>query len=271
MTAEELASLSRKGRRKVIAVLNQKGGVGKTTTAVNITHALARMGYKVTVIDLDPQSHLALALGVVNKWQTGIDEVMLGHCNLQSQLLTVRENLNLVVAGPRLQEIEQLLVPQGVNEECVHRGDLLRNALVAGGADQDFVFIDCPPSSGILVANALFAAEELLVPMTSDYLALQGLSHLMGTITKYEAVLNKKYHLRLVMSRYIANRKLSEDVLKTLKKYFPDQILATPIRETAALAECPSFGKTIFEYRPGWRSAKDFNALAIDFLEGRVM
>jgi len=250
---------------RVIAVLNQKGGVGKTTTSVNLTHALARMGKKVTVIDLDPQSHLAVAFGIVSKQQSGIDQVMLGQCQLKSQLIPVRENLNLIAAGPRLQEIEQL------NEGRKHRGDLLRQALVQGMSDQDFVFIDCPPSSGILVANALFAVEELLVPMTSDFLALQGLSHLMGAITKFEKALNKKYRIQLIMSRYIAARKLSEDVLFTIKKYFPGQVLATPIRETASLAECPSFGKTIFEYRPGWRSANDFNALAIDFLEGRVM
>lgn len=249
----------------IVAVLNQKGGVGKTTTSVNLTHALARLGKKVTVIDLDPQCHLAVALGVVSKQQSGIDQVMLGQSLLAEQCLPVRENLSLVAAGPRLQEIEQL------TQGGLHRGDLLRKALAQDDGEQDFVFIDCPPSSGILVANALFAADALLVPMTSDYLALQGLSHLMGTIKKFEAALNKKYCLRLVMSRYIPTRRLSKDVLDTIKKYFPEQILATPIRETAALAECPSFGKTIFEYRPGWRSAQDFMSLAQDFLEDRVM
>ncbi|MCQ8127265.1 ParA family protein [Methylomonas rivi] len=250
---------------RIVAVLNQKGGVGKTTTTVNLAHALARMGKKITVIDFDPQSHLAVALGVVSKQQTGIDEIMLGHATFTQQQIPVRENLNLIVAGPRLQEIEQL------RESGSHRGDLLRKALAPGTDDRDLIFIDCPPSSGILVANALFAAEELLVPMTSDYLALQGLSHLMGTIKKFEAVLNKKYRLQIVMSRYIPTRRLSKDVVSTLKKYFPQQILATPVRETAALAECPSFGKTVFEYRPGWRSAKDFEALAGDFLAGRMM
>lgn len=250
---------------RIVAVINQKGGVGKTTTTVNLAHALARMGKKVTVVDLDPQSHLGVALGEVSKQQTGIDEVMLGHRAFAQQSIPVRENLKLIVAGPRLQEIEQL------SEGGSHRGDLLRKAMVGNVSDAEIVLIDCPPSSGVLVANALFAVEELLIPMTSDYLALQGLSHLMGTIKKFETVLNRKYRLHIVMSRYIANRRLSTDVLNTLKKYFPEQILATPIRETAALAECPSFGKTIFEYRPGWRSAKDFNDLASDFLEKRVM
>lgn len=250
---------------RIVAVLNQKGGVGKTTTTVNLAHALARMGRKVTVIDFDPQCHLAVALGVISKQQSGIDEVMLGNADFARQQIPVRDNLNLIVAGPRLQEIEQL------SDSASRRGDLLRKALAQGTGDRDLVLIDCPPSSGILVANALFAAEELLVPMTSDYLALQGLSHLMGTIKKFEAVLNKKYRLLIVMSRFIPTRRLSRDVLHTVKKYFPAQILATPIRETASLAECPSFGKTVFEYRPGWRSARDFEALADDFLTGRVM
>lgn len=250
---------------RIVAVLNQKGGVGKTTTSVNLTHALARLGKKVTVIDLDPQSHLAVSLGMVSPQISGIDDVMLGQRTLEEQSIPVRPNLNLIVAGPRLQEIEQL------NEGGAGRGDMLSKALHESLVDQDFVFIDCPPSSGVLVANALFAAEEILVPMTSDYLALQGLSHLMGTIYKFEKALQKHYKLSLVMSRYIPTRRLSKDVLNTMQKYFPAKILATPIRETALLAECPSFGKSIFEYRPGCRSARDFAALAEDFLEERVM
>jgi chromosome partitioning protein len=250
---------------RIIAILNQKGGVGKTTTSVNLTHALAKMGKKVCVIDLDPQSHLAVSLGVINPQIPGVDEIMLNQGNLQQYLILARENLSLIVAGPRLQEIEQL------NAGEAQRGDLLRNALIGKLEAFDFVFIDCPPSSGVLVANALLAANELLIPMAGDYMALQGLSHLMGTIKKFETVLKQQYKLSLVISRYIATRRLTKDVLLTLQNYFAGKILATPIRETALLAECPSFGKTIFEYRPGCRSARDFSALAKDFLEGRVM
>ena len=249
---------------RIIAIINQKGGVGKTTTSVNLTHALARMGKKVTVIDFDPQSHLAVSLGVVSPNISGIDDVMLNRANLQQQLIPVRKNLNLVVAGPRLQEIEQL------TEVGAQKGDLLRTALLESLTDQDFIFIDCPPSSGVLVVNALFAVDEILVPMTSDFLALQGLSHLMGTIKKFEKALKKPYRLSIVMSRYIATRRISAEVMESLQKYFPGKVLATAIRETALLAECPSFGKTIFEYRPGCRSARDFTELAKDFLEGRM-
>jgi len=250
---------------RIVAVLNQKGGVGKTTTSVNLCHALARMGKKLIVIDLDPQSHLSVSFGVVSTQIGGIDEIMLGVSTLPEKLIKVRPNLDLIVAGSRLQEIEQL------NEAGAQSGYLLRKALVEHLSGLDFVFIDCPPSSGLLVANALLAADEILVPMTSDYLALQGLSHLMGTIRKFESVLNKQYRFSLVMSRYIASRRISKEVLKTLQKYFAGKILATTITETALLAECPSFGKTIFEYRPGCRSARDFAALANDFLEGKVM
>jgi len=250
---------------RVVAIINQKGGVGKTTTSTNLTHALARAGKKVTVIDLDPQGHLAVSFGIINPNRNGIDAVMLDESNITQNLIPVRENLQLLVAGPRLQEIEQL------TEGGAQRGDLLRKALHENLNDQDFVFIDCPPSSGVLVANALFAADEILIPMASDFLALQGLSHMMGTIKRFEKVLKKQYKLSLVMSRYSSTRRISKQVLKTMLEHFPKQVLATVIRETALLAECPSFGKTILEYRPGSRSARDFRSLAKDFLEGKVM
>ncbi len=252
---------------RVVAVLNQKGGVGKTTTSTNLTHALARMGQKVTVIDLDPQGHLAVSLGfgMHAAKKPGIDDVMLGLSSIEEQAMKARENLKLIMAGSRLHEIEQL------TEGGARRGDLLRKALHENLQDQNFVFIDCPPSSGVLVANALFAADEILIPMTSDFLSLQGLSHLMGTIRRFEKALNKKYKISLVMSRYTTTRRISKEVLNTMLKHFPNQILSTVIRETALLAECPSAGKTIHEYRPGSRSARDFRNLARDFLEYKVM
>lgn len=250
---------------RVVAIINQKGGVGKTTTSSNLTHALAKKGKKVTVIDLDPQGHLAVSLGVTLGSTSGIDDVLLGERNIEHQVIHARENLQLIVAGPRLQEIEQL------TEGGAQRGDLLRKALHENLQDQDFVFVDCPPSSGVLVANALFAADEILVPMASDFLALQGLSHLIGTIKRFEVALKKQYKISLVMSRYSTTRRISKQVLSTMLKHFPNQILDAIIRETALLAECPSFGKTIIEYRPGSRSARDFRNLADAFLEGKVM
>ena len=250
---------------RVVAIINQKGGVGKTTTSTNLTHALARLGKQVTVIDLDPQGHLAISFGIVNSDRAGIDEVMLGETDIAHNMIPVRENLQLIVAGRRLLEIEQL------SEGGAKRGDLLRKALHENLLDQDFVFIDCSPSSGVLAANALFAADEVLIPMTGDFLSLQGLSHMMGTIKRFEKVLNKKYRFSIVLSRYASTRRISKEVLNTILQHFPAQVLSTVIRETALLAECPGFGKSILEYRPGSRSARDFGSLAKDFLEGKVM
>lgn len=251
---------------RVVAIINQKGGVGKTTTSANLCHAIAESGKKVTAIDLDPQGHLAVSLGVISQDIGGIDEAMLGEKKIQQQLISVRNNLQLITSGPRLKDIEQLA------SKSAPRGVLLRDAMRGGGLDdQDFVFIDCPPSSGLLVANALIVAGEVLIPMTSDFLALQGLSHLMGTVKRFEKALNKKYKTLLVMSRYSPTRRISSQVLNVLLTHFPEQVLATVIRETALLAECPSFGKTILEYSPKSRSARDFRNLAHDFLEGKVM
>jgi chromosome partitioning protein len=249
---------------RVVAIINQKGGVGKTTTTVNLCHALAAVGKKITVIDLDPQGQLAISFGVRLQHQSGIDDAMLKEKTINQQLIKVRDNLQLVTAGARLKDIEQL------TDSKTARGVLLRNAL-KGIQDQDYIFIDCPPSSGLLIANAMIATDDILIPMTSDFLALQGLSHLMGTVKRFEKTLQKQYKLLLVMSRYASTRRISAQVLNNLKTYFPGQILATIIREAAVLAECPSFGKSILEYSPKSRSAIDFQNLAIDFLEGRVM
>ena len=254
-----------RSRTVVVAIINQKGGVGKTTTSTNLAHAIAKTGKQVTLIDLDPQGHLGVSLGVRNLKLAGVDEVMLDNSSITDCLIPVRDNLQMLVAGSRLQEIEQL------SEGGVNRGHLLRKALYKQCLDQDYIFIDCPPSSGLLVANALFAADEILIPMSSDFLALQGLSHMMGTIKRFETALQKKYRLFLVMSRYATTRRISKEVLGTILAHFPEQVLNTVIRETALLAECPSFGKTILEYRPRSRSARDFKALAQDFLQQKVM
>jgi chromosome partitioning protein len=250
---------------RIVAIINQKGGVGKTTTTANLCHAIAELGSKVTAIDLDPQGHLAVSLGITASRIGGIDEAMLKEKKIHQQLISVRDNLQLITSGPKLKEIEHLA------DNKSPRGVLLKDALHDCFNDQDFVFIDCPPSSGLLVANALIAADEILIPMASDFLALQGLSHLMGTIKRFEKALKRKYKILLVMSRYSPNRRISSQVLNILLTHFPEQVLATVIRETALLAECPSFGKTILEYSPKSRSARDFRNLAHDFLEGKVM
>lgn len=250
---------------RLVAIINQKGGVGKTTTTTNLCHALAESGKKVTVIDFDPQGHLAVSFGIISHEISGIDLAMLKEKKLDDVVMQVRENLQLIPAGSRLKDVEQM------SSNGSPRGVLLRDALKGQLTDQDFIFIDCPPSSGLLVANALIATHEILVPMASDFLALQGLSHLMATVKRFEGALKRRYQLSVVISRFMTTRRISGQVLNILLSHFPNQVLATVIRETALLAECPSFGQTILEYSPKSRSARDFRNLANDFLENRVM
>lgn len=245
-----------------IAVINQKGGVGKTTTTLNLAHALALLEHRVTVIDLDPQGHLSACLGVYDLAQKGIDLALLEQQALQNNVIQARDRLQLLSAGQRLGEIEQ--------QQNIPR-DRLRTVLKDQFADQTCVLIDCPPSSGLLVVNALIAADTTLIPVVGDYLALHGLSYLMGTFRNFETALQKKIPFWLVLNRYQQRQRSDREIRDKLLTYFPGKILATPIRENVALAESPSFGKTIFEYRPHSSGAEDYRSLAEDLLYRRML
>ncbi len=248
-----------------VAVINQKGGVGKTTVCTNLAHALVLAGQKVTVLDLDPQAHLTASLGIHDPDIQGMASVLLDGVPIDEAVVQARERLQLVPAGSRLGDVEHWQNAGGP------RGELLQQALQGRFEDQDFVLFDCPPASGFVAVNALFAVDEVLIPMPGDYLALQGLSYLMGTLHNFEQALNRRFTQWIVLARFQARRRLAQDVRQKLLEYFPGQVLATQIRETAALAECSSFGKTIFEYRAKSQIAGDCRKLADDFLNRRTM
>ncbi len=248
---------------RTFAVLNQKGGVGKTTTAINLAHAMALRGHKVTAIDMDPQNHLTAGLGKETHPQAGIDEVLLAQSNLDDIVIEARDNLRLIPAGTRLSEVEQ-------GAKGVKGGLLLANE-VKKMQGQDFVFIDCPPSSGILAMNAILAAKEIIVPVSSDYLALHGMSRLMGILKHVDKRLNHKMKVWVILTRFHARRRLANEVRDKLVSYFPGSVLSTAIREAVALAESPSYGQTIFEYQKRGNGSSDYSALADDLLHGRTL
>ena len=248
-----------------LAVINQKGGVGKTTTTVNLAHALALNGKKVTVIDLDPQGHLSASLGIHNGEQAGIGDVLTGGVPCAQVITEVRDNLSLIPAGKHLGEFESL------SDEDTSRGSLLHNALDGEFDDCEFLLLDCPPATGPLVKNTLKATDDVLVPVDSDYLAVRGLANLMQTLQDVENSLQRRIGRWIVVTRFKVRRRLSRDVTSKLLEYFPGRVLATPIRETTALAECASFGQTIFEYNVRSNGAKDYGSLANDFLNRRIM
>ena len=249
----------------MIAVINQKGGVGKTTTTLNLAHALAQLGNKVLAIDLDPQAHLTAGFGSLRKNQQGIADVMLDGTDIKEVTIPVRENLELVPAGVRLGELEH------VSKGGAKRGFLLRDALKNKTRGKDFVLIDCPPSSGILGMNALLAAKEVLIPVSGDFFALQGLSRLMGIFQHIEGSLKNKIDKWVVLTRFHERRRLAREVKDKVCDYFPQRVFKTHIRETVALAESPGFGQTIFEYQASGNGAKDYLALADDVINNRVL
>lgn len=250
---------------RVIAVVNQKGGVGKTTTALNLSHALALGGHRVLVIDADSQSHLTASFGFYESGLHGLDRVLLDGATLMSVVREVRPGLFLIPAGERLGEVEFL------SQGGPKRGFLLRKAIADMGACFDFVLLDAPPSAGLLGMNVLLGASELIVPVSSDYLALHGLSRLTGIINQIEATTNRPLQQWLVVTRFDARRRLAKDVRAKLVEHFPDRLLQTSVRESVALAESPSFGKTIFEYSRLSNGAQDYLAVAADVVHRRTL
>ena len=250
---------------RVLAVLNNKGGVGKTTTASNVSYSFASRGYKVLAIDLDPQSHLSVSLGEVDPENAGMDDVFFEGESVKDCIIQVRDNLDLVPAGYRLSEVEKL------SSKGASQAKLLLNALDPIKSQYDFVVFDCPPTAGLLNFNALFAADEILIPVSSDYLALHGLSQLLKTIKSTERYMGKSLKIWIALTRYTIRRRLSNQIKEKLISYFPNQVLATPIRECAPVAESPSFGKTIFEYSSRSNGAHDYDGLANDLLNHKTM
>lgn len=249
----------------MIAVMNQKGGVGKTTTTMNLAHALARTNKKVLVIDLDPQSHLTAGFGVRQRGQSGIADVLMGEKDIYQVVVPARDNMDLIPAGERLGELEHLSVGGS------KRGWLLKTALAEIKEQYDYVYFDCPPSSGILGMNALLAADEVLIPVSGDFFALQGLSRLMGIFQHIEQTLKRDIDKWVVLTRFQERRRLARDVRDKVIGYFPQHVYKTPIRETVALAESPGFGKTIFEYQQNSNGAQDYMSLAKDVIKRSVI
>lgn len=252
---------------KTIALINQKGGVGKTTTTVNIGAGLARAGRSVLLVDLDPQAHLTYSFGIQAHEKTStILEVLEGLAppGQAAQALTERfkpgslsvipANLNLAGA-----ELELAGIPG--------RELLLRASLQDVAGDFDYCLIDCPPQLSLLTFNAMVAVEEIWVPIQTEFLALQGTSMLLQTVKKIQQRLNSAIRVGgVVLTMYDARTNLSDEVVQTIRLNFGKAVFKTVIRQNVSLAEAPSHGKTIFEYAPESAGARDYAALTEEVL-----
>jgi chromosome partitioning protein len=252
-----------------IAIINQKGGVGKTTTAVNLSAALADQGYRVGLIDMDPQAHASLHLGVgPAEGRPCVYDLLTGDASLTDVWQPVNANLRVAPSHLDLAAAEVELA--GV----VGRELILRDKLANAHDDFDFVFIDCPPSLGILTINALSAVDDVFLPLQPHFLALHGLSKLLQTVNLVAQRLNNRLRLAgVVFCLFDSGTKLSAEVTSDVEAFFQDargkkgvwqdaQLFETRIRRNIRLAEAPSFGQSIFQYAPQSAGAEDYRSLA---------
>ena len=248
--ALEATEVTLSGRTRVFTVSNQKGGVGKTTTAVNISAALASLGAKVLVIDLDPQGNASTALGVPHNADTAsIYDVLIDEFPLADIIQTSPESPNLLCAPSTIHlagaEIE--LVSQVAREHRL-RG-ALRDYLAIDDNHLDFVIIDCPPSLGLLTINAFTAADEVLIPIQCEYYALEGLSQLLGSVQMIQKHLNPSLHVStILLTMYDGRTRLAQQVADEVREHFSDEVLHTVIPRSVRVSEAPSFGQTVIAY-----------------------
>jgi chromosome partitioning protein len=266
--ALETADVELSGRTRVITVSNQKGGVGKTTSAVNVAAALVSLGARVLVIDLDPQGNASTALGVPHTADIpSIYDVLIDEFPLADIVQASPESSNLLCAPSTIHlagaEIE--LVTQ------VAREYRLRTALedYLGSLEErlDFVLIDCPPSLGLLTINAFAAAQELLIPIQCEYYALEGLSQLLGTVRMIQKHLNPKLHLStILLTMYDGRTRLAQQVAEEVRGHFPGEVLSTVIPRSVRVSEAPSFGQTVIAYDGQSAGAVAYREAAVEII-----
>ena len=250
---------------RIVALANQKGGVGKTTTAVNLGAALAELGHRILLIDLDPQANATSSFGLQGLDETSLYEPLLGGASITEKILpTRRDGLFIVPADIDLAgaEVEIARMPNHLTR--------LAETLKPLQADDafDFVLVDCPPSLGILMSNALAAADELLTPIQCEYFALEGLVKIVRLV---EQVRNSGANKRLeiggiIMTMFDSRTKLSAQVVADVREHFGERVYETVIPRSVRLSEAPSFGKSILEYDPSGAAATAYRALAREFI-----
>jgi chromosome partitioning protein len=248
---------------RIVTFVNQKGGVGKTTTAVNVSAALGRRGQRVLLLDLDPQANATSASGVDGRDLDGVYEVLIDGAAVNDCTVAVpEEQFSLVPANASLAGAEVELVPAMARERR------LATALAAVREHYDWVLIDCPPSLGLVTINALTAADSVVIPVQCEYMALEGLSRLMDTLELVRRNLNPSLGvLGVVLTMFDARTRLASQVVEEVRSHFKEKTFTTVIPRVVRLSEAPSHGQSIFRYDPGGRAAIAYDQLAGELLD----
>ncbi len=244
---------------RIVAFVNQKGGVGKTTTVHNVGAALGRAGARVLLVDLDAQGSLTASCGFdPDELEKNLYDVLDGKVPLADVLLSC-EGLDLAPAGMSLAQADLAFAGR------IGRENMLKKAL-APVTGYDFILLDCPPNLGLVTVNALVAAGELIIPVQAEYHALRGLELLQNTVALVRELNPSLTVLGIVVTFYDKRKTLNRDVFNELRRNVPDLLFETRIRDAVALAEAPSHGQTILAYRPGSAGAQDYEALANEIM-----
>ena len=248
---------------KIVAIANQKGGVGKTTTAVNLSSCVAALGKKTLIVDLDPQGNTTTGYGIPKRSvDVGTYELLIGEAEAKDAIRKTEFRTDVIGSNTRLAGagLEMIDLPG--------RESRLRKALASVQKDYDFIFVDCPPSLELLTLNALCAADTVLVPVQCEYYALEGLSDLLSTIRIVKRSLNPEIALEgVVLTMYDGRTNLSMQVAEEVKRHFPGQVYATVIPRNVRLSEAPSHGKPVCAYDALSRGAEAYDQLARELVE----
>ncbi len=247
---------------KIIAFTNQKGGVGKTTTVINIGAALSLAGKKVLLVDLDPQAHLTYSYGIeAHTLDFTIYDVLKNTTQLNDNLIIKNKKYHLLPSNLDLSGAD-------IDLSGVAGREFLLKEVLSNIKGYDYILIDCPPNLGLLTLNALTAANKIYIPLQAEFLAMQGMSHLVQTINIVKKRLNTTLEVSgIIATMYDGRINLSKEILEKVEKYFGNKLFRTFIRNNIALAEAPSFGKDIFEYKSSSNGAEDYKSLCKEIIE----
>ena len=248
---------------KIVAIVNQKGGVGKTTTAVNTAACIGSLGFRTLIVDIDPQGNATSGLGL-NKREIKISsyDVILGGAKAEDVIVkSTYKNVDVLPANMNLAGAELELV------DASKREARLKNALSLVKPDYDFIFLDCPPALGLITLNALCCADTVLVPIQCEYYALEGLAQLMSTVRQVKRLYNPMIDMEgVLLTMYDGRLNLTQQVVGEVKRFFPQKVYSTVIPRNVRLSEAPSFGQPVYYYDRASKGSDSYMELALEFL-----